>query len=368
MSEKRRNRYSAKARKVLALAMLAIAVVAAYWLGAAIKKPESSALVVSPEDLALGEVWETKDYRKTLRITNQGREDADILDFVTSCSCVQVEPRSLVIPAGAQREVCLKIDLTLRCRLDLGQAERAFEAGIAAVTRPKTASATRNDLSRWVIQGKIKSRVTFDPMQTEFWGCVRGRKRAPVLVTAKVHVPFARFEVLADPALATVRVLREAEDRNTFRLEVSPSDRLPAGAFHFEVPAKIETTEGKSVDGSVLSVAGEMQEVVVPTPKTIWFGSACLGTRVTGWVTLSPLDGDYTPEITGHEVSGEGLTVEPLAVEIKGGRAFKLEQEIRSEGQQCATVKFAVREQHGQSTLTIPVECHYYGLRIEKRD
>ncbi len=354
-------------RKTPAILLLLASCVVAYQLGVTWRRRTAeSPLAVPAADLELGDVWETDEYQKTLTVINRGGEDIDIMELASSCGCVQVEPRSLVIPAGERKQVRLKLDLNWRSRREWGQPVRSLEVRVAPIVRPKSSSEGPTVLSGWVLRGWIKSRVTLEPPQADFWPeCIRGRKTARVTVAAKVHVPFTRIEVPVDPARATVRVSRVAGDGKTFRLEVTPSDQLPAGEFHLALPVMVETAEGRGAVGAVLSVNGEMQEAILAAPKTIWFGPARLGTTVSGTVTLISADGKQEPEVIGYDVSEEGLTIQGEAVEVKGGKAFKLNQKIACEGEQCVTARFKVRQQHANTIITIPVECHYYGLQEE---
>src|SRR5262249_52816263 len=74
--------------------------------------PDSTGLWVSPERLNFGEVWEAEQFRWVLPVTNGSGEDIEIVNFATSCNCLSVEPRAVVIPAGQTVEVNLVLNLT----------------------------------------------------------------------------------------------------------------------------------------------------------------------------------------------------------------------------------------------------------------
>src|SRR5712691_6122205 len=78
----------------------------------AIAKPaEQSPLKVAAERLNFGITWEQPEFKWTVPIRNNSDREIEIENFVKSCNCASIEPRSLVIPAGETRDVQLTFDL-----------------------------------------------------------------------------------------------------------------------------------------------------------------------------------------------------------------------------------------------------------------
>ncbi len=97
----------AASRKLLSLRCGAILLVvggvaAACWLTWSYQQSDrvDLHLVVQPESLDLGEVWEEDRFVWMLTVTNPHKHDVVIERFVTTCACVAVAPSSLAIPAS----------------------------------------------------------------------------------------------------------------------------------------------------------------------------------------------------------------------------------------------------------------------------
>src|SRR5579859_3513264 len=74
-------------------------------------RPESSALVVTPEALDFGDVQHQQLLNADFVVSNKGREDLSLSDFDVSCGCIglrvktasesyEAVPKSLRLPAG----------------------------------------------------------------------------------------------------------------------------------------------------------------------------------------------------------------------------------------------------------------------------
>src|ERR1700687_5627099 len=109
----------------LVMLVAAASFVAAYWFGTGWQTHETpeknepkpthqviEGLAVENATLDLGEVWETKALLVELAIHNQSNQEIVIADFAMSCSCIDVEPRSLTIGAGKTTVTHLTFDLT----------------------------------------------------------------------------------------------------------------------------------------------------------------------------------------------------------------------------------------------------------------
>jgi hypothetical protein len=156
-------------RMLLTIAILALSFIGAYWLGSRTKGPQQPAmqviegLAVNIADLKAGEVWEEKQYIHRLPIHNTTNTDIEILSFIKSCSCTEVEPRSLTIPAGQTATVNLIIDLTHRTMAELDLAARPFAIEVKPYLKsvwPRTPG--------WSVEGTVKSRVTLDTKAVHF--------------------------------------------------------------------------------------------------------------------------------------------------------------------------------------------------------
>lgn len=97
-------------------ALVALLAAAGRWAGSifSLSKPDNAtgpALVVAEGHLDFGEALDQSAFRWVLPIENRGTADVNITGFGKSCSCAEVTPKALVIPAGETREVTLSLDL-----------------------------------------------------------------------------------------------------------------------------------------------------------------------------------------------------------------------------------------------------------------
>ena len=68
-------------------------------------------LHAAPETLLLGPVEPVAEYKHLLRLRNVSTKPIHISEFVSSCTCAEVSPPSLVIPARGAEDVVLTLDL-----------------------------------------------------------------------------------------------------------------------------------------------------------------------------------------------------------------------------------------------------------------
>ena len=94
-SHRPRRRWAA----VLILLPLAVCAVS-YVLGIFTAPAPSEMLVIPPDSLDLGEVWEQEAFPWSLPITNRSHQPVEIADFATSCTCVSLEPSGVHATTG----------------------------------------------------------------------------------------------------------------------------------------------------------------------------------------------------------------------------------------------------------------------------
>jgi hypothetical protein len=176
-------------------------------------------LVIDPQYLDFGEVWEGKDQVIHLPVRNTTSGTVHVSEFQTSCNCEPIEPKSLTVPAGETRE----IRVTLGGRNNPSQAgqPRRVEIEIRPVVNGRAAPMW------WAVRGTIRPLI-----QTDLSGVLFGDSnrvgQSPVSRTLKVrfHVPGTPRVTLV-PEVAAVEV-RPGADATEWKVVVSPlTDRTP---------------------------------------------------------------------------------------------------------------------------------------------
>jgi hypothetical protein len=352
--------------KLFAFSLLVVSCVGAYQLALyaskareapvplAAEEPRSyeiEGLVAATTDLDLGEVWEVKDFACALPIRNSTGSELRITDFSTSCGCVQVEPRSLTIPAGKTATVGLKLDLTHRSRADAGRAERPFVVEITPIQK-----TTGPGQQGWRLHGQVKSRVTLDMPSLPFGEeAVQGQATPARKVVATVHVPMQRLEAVVDPAVVTARVIPDAKEPNRFVLNIVPLPSLPTGPFTATVAVDVISPTGERLPGAVLPITGDVRPEVRAVPAQLFLTAKPVGQTADAVVVLqAPKDSDVM--VDHVETDSTDLTVEPAAVpDVASGRAFRVSRRATQEGEQVDVVTFVLRRP-GQEAVRLAMK------------
>ncbi|GEM_PF-5821099 len=349
-------------KMLLTLAILALSFIGAYWLGARTKGSQQptlqviEGLAVDIADLKAGEVWEEKQYIHRLPIRNTTNMDIEILSFIKSCSCTEVEPRTLIIPAGQTATVNLIIDLTHRTMAELDLAARPF----AIEVKPYLKSGWPRSRG-WVVEGTVKSRVTLDTKAVHFGERpVYGQPPVKMKLLATVHVPVEKLEATLDKQVVSAEINRRTEDPSKYEVVLTTVPSLPPGEFEANLQLDVVTPAGERLYGATLPVAGKVQPEVRLLPAKVLLGSKPVGETAEAVVTLqTPADADV--KVDHVEIDSDSLQVEPVTVEgMPTGRAYAVRQKVDKPGDQTATVRFVVRK-WDKSLETLSVDVFYHG-------
>jgi hypothetical protein len=320
-------------------------------------------LVVSQEELDLGEIWEERNFRRKLMIQNRTAGEIRVLDFELSCACLAVEPRSLRIPAEGTADVWLTVDLTKRGPWEKHQARRPLQLHVSPVLmkgkRPE---------QHWTLTGFVLSRVTLDTQSLHFGERpVHGRPGGPQKVRALVHIPFRSLEArVVPPSAATVEVQPHETEEAGFVISVRPSPSLPLGPFQGELAFDIISPEGERLPAGVyLPVVGEVQPEVRVIPSQLLFGPRVIGETAEATVVLQVLAGSGWV-IERIEVESAEVVVERLKEMEETPPAFRVTQRVSKEGDHTSSVRLLVRKGDG-AHISLPMTVSYYGRTPGRR-
>lgn len=341
---------------IVAMLLLTAVCFAAYWLGnraggrVESVSPDESGLVADPRFLDFGEVWEDADFHWKLPIRNVTAQVIEILDFVTSCTCVSLRPRSFSLAPGETKEVEMSLDLTPRLRLPQGQ--EVFEASLL----PKIKGALPRTQG-WLLRGRVRELLKFNPPAAAFGDLIRGQTVPSILVKIETSLPLRKLSTEGKENHVCVSVVQKEPRR--FELSVIPADTLPAGPFRLEVPLQPSGEDGKMLPAKELIVMGIMHEDVEPTPSPLILGAVPIGQTAKETIVLK--------SITGKSFKVE--KIQPLSNDLrvdlieKGDRKepmFVVSQKGTTVGDQWTEALFRVQIEN-QPSRDISLRIFYFG-------
>lgn len=318
--------------------------------------PPGKLLQVEASDLDFGEAWTEPAFAWKVRVHNPTRRDAELTDFVASCPCVTVTNRPLLVRAGEGAEVCLAVDLTkLVCTGCAGTDAPPQEVTFRVTP---LLGVERVPQATWVLRGRVRPSVTFNPPVCTLWdGLVHGRPYPVTKVAVSHYAALHSVEARCDPTRASVRVSPN-EGAAGSTLEIALNPRLPRGPFAFEVLVTPTLSDGRRLPEIPLKVEGEIGDPVLCHPAFLDFGRLAVGESRAETVTLELPD--RTPfAVTGAESTALQVTAEPAAGGSESRRPYRVSCRPSGEGPVSSQVRFTLRTAAGvEQTYSLPVAAY----------
>lgn len=319
-------------------------------------------LAVAVSSLDLGECWEEKAVPCQLPIRNLTGNPIEVYDFAASCTCLEVAPRSITVPAHETVTISVKVDLSRRTSIDLGRAVRPFTIEVIPIFK-----GGKQPRQGWALHGSVRSRITLSTTTLDFGESpVQGEPSPVQKVVAKAHVPSRGLEARTSSRSVTCQVSRVGTTPDTFEVAIAPQSTLPPGSFSANVIIDLITPSGERLPGVTLPVLGQVQPEVRPLPARLLLGSRPVGETVNGVVVLqAPVGAEVAVEQI--ETDSADVNVEPVAIDgSPAGRTFRVTQRVVKEGDQASTVCFRIRKSGGRPQ-SVQMEVCYRGEAAGKR-
>jgi hypothetical protein len=332
------------------------------------KRDQAQAFTLTVADKALdfGEVWEDAAFLWELPVENRSPSDLRVIELVSSCGCLAVEPPSLEVPAGETRSLRLSLDLTYSPRAEnatpgktaqTSTTSRPFSVKVGAKMQGPDGGTLPNVV--WTVRGRVRPVLTVDPRAVGFGdSLVRGQPSPTRTVNVTAHIPLKRLDVACEPDRASAQLSRLLDDSSTYELVIRPRSDLKQGTVNFNVVLRPTAKEG-ALPQVVISVQGSVLEDIQATPAILSFGSFALGKSVSEVIALRSCRGEPF-EVERIECQVPGATVATVTSE-PGVKEYRVTQRITQEGNQSGLVRFHVKASKG-STLIVPVRLNYLGL------
>ncbi len=325
---------------------------------------EPAAFLIDEKHLWFGEVWEDPAFIWTIPITNPQSQDIEIKRFDKSCACVQIEPKSLMIPAGQTREVRLSLNLVAESTNETGLPIRDFGVGIAAETLSGKSSSR---FIQWTIRGRVKKALMLsEPLVLFPHPQVHGEPFGSQKIVATPQIPILRLEARCQPDVASVRIAKiGSENDERWEVNVSPlSEKLPVGPFSFDVLLDpISQTEGR-LPAVHLPVKGRVVDDIQADLSDVLLGERSIGEKGEGVVTLRSSKGQHF-HIERIELPS-GTSAQEIKPQLPTRRTFQIVKLISKQGDDRALVRFIVKTASGE-TIVVPVGVASYGVKVVNR-
>ncbi|MCI0739715.1 MAG: hypothetical protein L0Y72_11780 [Gemmataceae bacterium] len=352
--------------KVAAFLFLMASCGAAYWLTQGTQESVLpwQGLTVDSKQRDFGEVWESKTFPWRLTVYNPNSQDVEIQEFYTLCGCANVEPKTVVIPAGGKVDVRLTVDLTTAISREMdsledGSASRPFV--VQVVPKVKSAPPIRNG---WQVQGRVKRVLTVVPPSVEFEGrMLRGEEFPSKTIRVRANVPLDQLGVESRPSILSVAIASSENNDKTFLLTISPKQDCPTGPFNARIYLR-PVLNGSAIVEHIVNVAGNVGHEVESLPPALHLGVKSLGQVAEGTVVLRAVR-DKTFKVQRIETSTEHLTVEAL----KNPReCYQIRLPVVHTGHHVENVLFHIAMESSDAAFSVPVVVSYYGLISRKPD
>lgn len=364
-------------RRVLSVAILVSACAGAWWVGSFVRSPAGGeALAVDDAALTFGEVWEDPAFVWTLPLQNPNAHDLKVVRFVSSCSCLAVEPASLVVPARQRAEVKVTLNLVYRpSPIDTrdsadsrssqlvpeGSGGKVYDFDAGLRPHPEGPQGGTLQQAGWTIRGRVRPTFTPSPRALHFGeSLVRGQAFAPKTVSVLVHVPVKSLTARCEPALAEAVVRPVDGDERRFELTVLPNSTLAFGPVAFRVLLQGSLRDGTELPPYPVRVEGTVVEDIQALPALVQFGACPLGKTVQETIILHSLH-EKAFDVEKIDNGSADLEVVPGTRVLPHRKEYRLSQKIARAENQSGRVEFAIRTGQGES-LKVAVEVKYFGM------
>ena len=327
-------------------------------LGLTFRKPFVPLKGLEPalDRLDFGEVWEDPQFRWALPITNHSAQDVEIKRFLGSCNCSQIEPKTLIVPAGQTREVQLTIDLSPKEQGDIGSPVHDFEVGIS----PEVSGVTSPVW--WPIRGRVRSAIQCAPPFVDFGRIPESSRYASQKTRITALVPLAKLSANSTSPAFDVHIQPSApETRDSFELVVTQRSMLPRGEIRCLISVTPELSNGQCLAAKKVEVRGRIVSDIEPSPSTLLFGACGLNTTATDTIRLRS---SSRQPFTVKEVRCEGAGLKAERVADAGGSsaAFEVERRIVTPGEKNGKLVFRVARSDKQEEEVV-VRVSYCGVK-----
>jgi hypothetical protein len=328
-------------------------VVAGFWLGRL--RPPPLPLQVPAQALELGDVWENPALECLLPIRNVTARAVRIEGFVVSCACARVEPKAVVVPAGGE------VTIHLRLRLELPPT--AWEPREFAVHLSPQVEGYSGWPIDWVLHGRLKRAAVWQPPQL-FLGTQLYHGAAPLTSLVHLHVirPVEHVRLRSASPWVTADLVSQTATDYQVRLHIS--SQAPVGPLETQVQVVFHLADDREELGPVLRVTGRVRPMLEAVPEQICWGLTPVGALLKERVWVPRRRG-----ISGQFVGVEGTGTAQVVLKRADATGWEFEvcQGVTQAGPQQQEVRLQFRV--AERVVETPVLLLWHGFitKEEKR-
>lgn len=323
-----------------------------------VRERTNESLQVRARDLEVGTVWFQEEFQHTLPIRNTSvTRDVTIIGFRTAGCCLSVEPRSLVVPAGATVDIRVTLGLTPATSKEAALPSRSFSGRLAPVIRGGLAY-----YAGWAVQGKVRSLLVLKPREVWFGGANRpvlsASRSESLVITA--HQAVDELEVRHGPCVESAVIKQDPGDSRRFQMEVLAGRSLTEGPFECRTWIAPKLPSGEWPPAVPLPVRGTVDPEFAAIPAIVDHGGVPHGESRERVVVLESRLG-RSFRVAGVTVwSDEEVSVQPQTTsfatrhEFRVARLFRRDRNDRFSGDSMGgggrEVGFSIETPEGDST------------------
>jgi hypothetical protein len=342
--------------KPIGIGVMLVAAVVAFWFALLAPSPPMSEkwdiregrvqppLFVLPDSLNFGRSFVNSAFRWPILVQNRSSMSIRVSDFISDCTCVNVEPKASIFAPGEVKQMFLTLDTTGPYRdsemNDLAEYSTRF-ALVDDIQRPLSQVAT--------LQGYITSPVEISPKKLAFVGShsiVIGKTCKPQIVTVKEREPLKDLQLRYDRLKVSAEWLA-SKDVSTHLLSVAPLPGSNVGRFDEPVQIDVVTMAG-SIANLTFGIAGDIVNDVQATPPIVNFPPS-RSTATPVKITLRSRSGTkfhisktaWTPKVEGSfKVASNMSSYDEVNYEF----VLSVVQPPMTEGIHSGELEFAIEE------------------------
>lgn len=346
-------------RRILLLALVASSFAVAAgarvgrWPARSTSANHQAELVIEPQDLDLGEVWETDRFIQKVTIHNHSPEPVRVTTLGSSCSCVTPGSVSETIGPGQLREVPVELDLRLA-----GTFEQPREIHNVKFPLPLRIDPPRAG-PPWVLSGRIRSAITLPIREVDLGRTPVDAPPRPRTIPIRVLTFLSQFVASVDNPAVVAR-LSSTDRPREWELVIGPASGLSVGRYSATVTLHPVLPSGAPVPPVRVPVAFDLLADVQPDTGVVVYGPQSLGKVIEERITLTSLSGSPF-RVDEWVVERPADTTIDRTNHVGPSQTFVCRQHVRAAGHQATRVIFRGSEAGGKP-FTVTVEFRYHGL------
>lgn len=325
------------------------------WLGAMSVPVPAAPLRIDPSALRFGRQWAQSRFVWSVPIYNSSAVPVEVKDVLTTCSCVELTPKSFMVPANGFTQVSFTLDLIANAGWETEATP--FQNEFTLVLNTDSGEVSQ----RYQLQGEVRFPVRVTAAQRRLPPVLPQSALWSIPVTSELSLKAIRVKSLKAGATAFVRA-ESAESRRWYLdLAINANDRGP-----FEIPVELQP---EAADGVTFlpkirwTFQGTFLPVVQSVPDDVDFQIVARGTPVRQNIVLRRSDGKACQ--VREFLLPSGITARRLDSNASDAVTIEIEATFRTEGLQQTSLQVVLEESETDlETVNIPVRAY---VRADER-